>query len=127
MKRLSKDDQATRQEHVDNLNEAADAVREAVAEVNALIDSKLNPAILAYNDRASDAAAFRDEIVGQMDEYVDKRSDKWRESEAGESYEAWKNDWESLDTNELSEAELIEEPDMEFADELNELQSEPDR
>jgi transposase len=63
MKRLSKDQKQQRAHLVTRLNDAAEAVRAALAAVNAEIAGKLNSAIENYNLVVSVAEAFRDEIV----------------------------------------------------------------
>ena len=59
MKRLSKDQKQQRADLVTRLNDAAEAVRAALAAVNAEIAGKLNPAIENYNLVVSVVEAFR--------------------------------------------------------------------
>jgi hypothetical protein len=70
MKRLSKDQKQQRADLVTRLNDAAEAVRAALAAVNAEIASKLNSAIENYDLVVSVVEAFRDEIVSEMEHYA---------------------------------------------------------
>src|SRR4029077_8666276 len=75
MKRLSKDQKRQRADLVTRLNDAAEAVRAALAAVNAEIAGKLNSAIENYNLVVSVVEAFRDEIVSEMEHYERLRDD----------------------------------------------------
>src|SRR5262245_64564344 len=72
MKRLSKDQKQQRADLVTRLNDAAEAVRAALAAVNAEIAGKLNSAIENYNLVVSVVEAFRDEIVSEMEYYASR-------------------------------------------------------
>ena len=65
MKRLSKDQKQQRADLVTRLNDAAEAVRAALAAVHTEIAGKLNSAIENYNLVVSVVEAFRDEIVSK--------------------------------------------------------------
>jgi hypothetical protein len=112
MKNLSKDEKAQKLSLHELLTSASSDVQLAVAEVNALIEAKLKPAIEAYNNILDDMESFRDEIKGQMDDYFGERSDKWQEGDAGTAYQAWITEWENFDVSHLDEIEPIQEPEM---------------
>ena len=118
MKRLSKDQKQQRADLVTRLNDAADAVRAALAAVNAEIAGKLNSAIENYNLVVSVVEAFRDEIVSEMEHYASDRSDRWQKSERGQRHEAWKQEWEGLEVTALDAIDAIDEPEMAHANEL---------
>lgn len=124
MKRLTKLQETTRSELVDALRGKAAKVQEALAEVNQAIVDKLNVAIQEYNDKLTEADSFRDEITAAMSDYMDERSDKWREGDAASEHESWMGEWEGLDTDHIDEASEIDEPDMAHADEMENLQNE---
>ena len=126
MKRLSKDQKQQRADRVTRLNDAAKAVRAAVATVNAEIAGKLNSAIENYNLVVSVVEAFRDEIVSEMEHYASDRSDRWQKSERGQRHEAWKQEWEGLDVTALDAIDAIDEPEMAHANELESIQSQPE-
>src|SRR5262249_43165321 len=85
MKRLSKDQKQQRADLVTRLNDAAEAVRAALAAVNAEITGKLNSAIENYNLVVSVVEAFRDEIVGEMEHYASDHSDRWQKNDPAPS------------------------------------------
>ena len=126
MKRLSKDQKQQRADLVTRLNHAAEAVRVALAAVNAEIAGKLNPAIENYNLVVSVVEAFRDEIVSGMEHYASDGSDRWQKSERGQRHEAWKQEWEGLDVTALDAIDAIDEPEMAHANELESIQSQPE-
>ena len=111
MKRLSKDQKQQRADLVTRLNDAAEAVRAALAAVNAEIAGKLNSAIENYNLVVSVVELFRDEIVSEMEHYASDRSDRWQKSERGQRHEAWKQEWEGLDVTALDAIDAIDEPE----------------
>jgi hypothetical protein len=123
MKRLSKDQKQQRADLVTRLNDAAEAVRVALAAVNADIAGKLDPAIENYNLAVSVVEAFRDKIINELEHYASDRSDRWQHSERGQSHEAWKQEWEGLDITALDAFDEIDEPEMAHASELESLQS----
>ena len=126
MKRLSKDRKQQRADLVTRLNDAAEAVRAALVAVNAEIAGKLNSAIENYNLILSVAEAFRDEIVSELEHYASDRSDRWQNSERGQSHEAWKQEWEVLDVTGLDAIDEIDEPEMAHANELESIRSQPE-
>jgi hypothetical protein len=123
MKRLYKKQKQQRADLVTRLNDAAEAVRAALAAVNAEIAGKLNSAIENYNLVVSVVEAFRDEIVSEMEHYASDRSDRWQKSERSQRHEAWKQEWEGLDVTAL---DAIDEPEMAHANELESIQSQPE-
>ena len=126
MKRLSKDRKQQRADLVTRLNDAAEAVRAALVAVNAEIAGKLNSAIENYNLILSVAEAFRDEIVSELEHYASDRSDRWQNSERGQSHEAWKQELEVLDVTVLDAIDELDEPEMAHANELESLRSQPE-
>jgi hypothetical protein len=123
MKRLSKGQKQQRADLVTRLNDAAEAVRAALAVVNTEIAGKLNSAIENYNLVVSVVEAFRDEIVSEMENYASDRSDRWQKSEKGDRHEAWKQEWEGLDVTALDAIDEIDEPEMAHTNELESIRS----
>jgi hypothetical protein len=83
------------------LAERAEALGEALGVLNAKIE--------AYNEGV-------EEIRDLAEQYYDERSERWQESEAGESYQEWidaMEEIEELDTD-TPETEEVEEPDMDI-------------
>jgi hypothetical protein len=123
---IVKDQKKQRADLVTRLNDAAEAVRAALAAVNAEIAGKLNSAIENYNLVVSVVEAFRDEIVSEMEHYASDRSDRWQKSERGYRHEAWKQEWEGLDVTALDAIDAIDEPEMAHVNELESIQSQPE-
>ena len=126
MKRLSKHQKQQRADLVTRLNDAAEAVRTALAAVNAEIAGKLNSAVENYNLVVSVVEVFRDEIVSEMEYYASARSDRWQKSERGQRHEAWEQEWEGLDVTALDAIDEIDEPEMAQANELEAMRSQPE-
>jgi hypothetical protein len=114
MKRLTKNMVNRQQGLAARLEEAAKAIADA--------QEALGNAVSTYNDVLSDAREFRDELVSDMDSFASERSDKWQESEAGQEYDAWKDEWEQLD---LDDIDPPEEYELEHADSLDQLNDQP--
>ena len=125
MNRLSKNQKHQRADLVTRLNDAAEAVRAALAAVNTEIAGKLNSAIENYNLVVSVAEAFRDEIVSELEHYSSNRSDRWQRSERSQRHEAWKQEWEGLDVTALDAIDKIDEPELVHANEFESIRSQP--
>jgi ribosomal 50S subunit-associated protein YjgA (DUF615 family) len=124
MKRLSKTQEKTKAELIEALGKAAETVREALETVNTAIEANLNPAIETYNNALTEVETFRDEIVGEMDNYYNERSDNWRDGDAGSNYTDWKGEWEGLDISEVEAVEQIDEPTLNHGEEVDALATE---
>jgi hypothetical protein len=72
----------------------------------------LNNAIIHFNEQRSAFESFRDGVYGEIESFVDDKSDRWREGETGAAHEAWKDEWseEICDEVEEIDAELREYP-----------------
>ena len=139
MKKLTASQQARHQEIVDKLEEYQ-------AEGSALVE--------AYNDRLEElyqelhdtvrklgsdllsdigdldrscleeAEEFAEEVRDSLTEFFDARSEKWQESEKGQEYQSWIDEWEAAastigDPQEFVEVhEVYDEPDHADWDEL---------
>ena len=124
MKRLTKSQETARAQLTNDLREAQAEVEGAASDVNAMIGEKLNVAIANYNEALTAIIEFRDEVVGEMETYYDEKSEKWQESEAASNYSTWKDQWESMDLDEIDEVNEVESPDMDHADNMDALPSE---
>lgn len=138
MKQLSKADDERRTEEVEKVRDAAQKVRDAIEKVNALIDQantlideEVNPAIRDLNEQRTETGGFVEDLVSTMNDYIDARSDKWRDSDAGQEYTTWKDGYEAIDFGAISEVEhvtRVEDPDDldTAADELEQQATTPD-
>ena len=123
MKHLSRPQEDARAKLLDELRNAKAAVEETVAAVNSAIDEKVNGAIGNYNTALTALAEFRDDIVSQMEEYYDTRTESWQNGDAGSNYSSWKDEWEGVDLNEIDEVDFVETPDMNHDEDADALPS----
>jgi chromosome segregation ATPase len=114
MKKLTKDQLAARDDLMKRLREAGEHIAPAIEAANAAID--------AYNAILADVETWRDEIVGEMESYVEERSEKWHESDAASEYSDWKGEFEGLDASEIDALDI---PETELADNLEALPDQP--
>lgn len=91
MKKLSKAQVGEHQTVAKTLHEKWSEYQEALSELNGAIQ---------------DARELRDEVTGEMEGYYDERSDKWRQSEAGDQYGEWKSAWDEIALDDVEEPEL---------------------
>lgn len=114
MKKLTKHALTERDEITGKLTDTYNALEEALLTFNNAMqtvwDTDVEPAIEAYNAAVEAAKEWRDEQVGEMEQYIDERSEKWEEGEAGQRYTAWKQEYEYLELErvELSMPEPVE-------------------
>jgi predicted nucleic acid-binding Zn-ribbon protein len=127
--KLSKQEIATRDEHVEklekawaDLQQAVNAYNEAETKQRELVDK----AVADYNDVMNEAKSFAEEIANRTDGEYEDKSEKWREGEKGQAAAEFKYAWQSIDMEEIELAwpvELdIDDPD--HAPELAELPTE---
>jgi hypothetical protein len=126
MKRISVAQNKQRDELLARLELADKAMQDAIALINSMIEGDLNKVIDSYNEVVADVETFRDELVGEMREYFDDRSDKWRDGEAGQAYNSWMGEWEYLDVSPVEAVEAIEDRTVEHYENLANLMSEVD-
>lgn len=74
--------------------------------------AELNTAIIAFNEVRQKFEDFRDTVYGEIEAFVDDKSDRWREGETGAAHESWKDEWSEEICDEIEEidAELREYP-----------------
>jgi hypothetical protein len=101
----------------DKVSQAWAKVAEAVEYFNTELDeawgNTLQPALEEYNEAVADANAWKQEVAGDIQAYIDERSDKWREGEACGRYEAWREPYD----DEISSAEFERPDDLDLGDE----------
>lgn len=109
MKRLSKTDSTRAADYGDQLAKAGVKVSEKFAAAQAAVEA-LNAEIEAFNELASEADGFREDIVNMMDEYMGERSEKWPDTDAGQAYDEWKQEWESATIQQLETVADLDDP-----------------
>src|SRR5215510_638055 len=149
MKKLDKSLLASREEIVERLRvefgdiegtvdyfnqtmaEAWSAVQSAIEAYNTRLDEEwgngLGPMIESYNGTIADANGWRQDVVNSISEYIENKSEKWQESENGQRYAAWRDEFDhefsSFDQDRPEELSL-DEPDeitLEWLDDVAEL------
>lgn len=116
MKKLSKTDIKERDELVSYLRTKSEVVHDRVQEVNEAIQS-LNDAISDYNATINDANEWAQQLVGQMEDFKEAKSEKWQDSDTGQQYDSWIQQWAD-DLEEIDEVPDVDAPDMNAADDL---------
>src|SRR5262245_25912387 len=127
MKALSKTEREQRDDICTRLRDGWSSLEDAYEQVSSAIGD-FNTERERYNEIVNEAQGFAEDIASQIEGYMDERSDKWREGDRGQEYEAWLSVWQ----NDLAfdEVEELEEPGMpdggDLADELENAQEAPE-
>lgn len=127
MKKLSKTELEARAALVAKLKDKFEQLVDGCDQFNSAVNDAwglyVENAQVEYNDALKEAEDWRDQIVSQIDEYVDGRSDKWREGDQGQKYEDWKSELEgiSFTESEMEEPSGVEVDVENVADELDGL------
>src|SRR5262245_1375935 len=126
MKGLNKNQQAQRDEFVNQLQKAHEGV---TAKYSALVSAmeEYNAELEKYNAVVVEAETWGSEVTGDMQSYMDEKSERWQESEAGTTYGEWKDTWEGIDYAQIDAMEIPNEPEIEsFITEFSDLPTEPE-
>ncbi|WNM70219.1 hypothetical protein [Myxococcus phage Mx1] len=105
MKKLDKKQTQRQLELVKSLGNKAGDLREAITVFNEKLAAarvEVEERLKDYNEALDEARGFRDDVVADMEAYVDERSEKWQDSDAGSAYISWKDSWEQLDLEDAS-------------------------
>lgn len=129
MKKLSRQQLQEKEQHVQKIREAKEALEREIGKFNTELGVLRNPveqALANLNDAVTAANEFRQGIADDQENYYDERSEKWQEGDNGSAYSEWKDSW----GNEFSEVEMefpdeLEEPDCDAADDLETMPDEP--
>lgn len=114
MKKLSKKQEAEFQSRLDDIQEKQEAVDKAHQGMQKTVED-YNEEVRGYNELVQNLMDYRDELVADMQCYFDDRSERWQEGEAGQNYQSWMSDWETLEVEcMLEEAECPPDPSSEF-------------
>ena len=123
--------QITEREHLTKrLTAAEERVRETITKFNAVQREAFNDvaeAIRVLDTAVTNVDTFRDILATAMGEYHADRSEKWQESEAGETYDGWIGAWEeSIESVVIDPPEEIEMPDVWPSAQFAEMPNEPE-
>lgn len=130
MKRLDKTQKIDWTNHQKSINEARNALEQAIEKFNIALAANSGPvqaALEVLNEAVVNADTWRGEIADAMEEYAGERSDNWQESDAGSTYRGWIDEWSNeLEQIDLDLPEPLEVPDCEAADALEQLPETPE-
>lgn len=68
-------------------------------------------AIEALNDQLANAREFRDQVVGEIETYIEDKSERWQEGDTGSSWSSWKEEWEALDLDDCEVPDRLDAED----------------
>lgn len=129
MKKLSADQEGKREAFANDLDKLFDELKEAHGKFEDVV-SEYNIAVTAINEKISDIKEFVTEITTDIQQFIDDKSEKWQEGDAGESYGNWRDAWEELETEEVQGIDMPTDPEMmpeyNIAGALRDLPSEPE-
>ncbi len=130
MKMLSKTLCQEQMTHAQTVREKYAALEEAVESCNATMAMQrehLEGTIADLNAVIDAANSWRGDIAQQQLDWMTDRSERWQESDAGQAYASWQQDWEAdfqlVDDIDLPE---IECPGCDVADEIDGLAASSD-
>lgn len=129
MKMLSDADQKVRDALLQRLADRRAELEAAITQANAVIDEKaqvIEDAVASVNEVIRELDGWRDDLRGQMQDHFDGRSEKWQETDAGQDYLSWLDEWgEPIEEIEVEMPGKIEMPEDVATEATNELRSEP--
>jgi hypothetical protein len=129
MKKLSRKQEIQKQELAEKMAAAKEGLEVEINAYNGVLQEaweRLEEALSKLNEAIQEAEEFRVEIAGAQEEYYDERSERWQEGDAGQAYQAWKQDWEmELSEVEMEQPDDLEMPDAEAIDNFELLNDEP--
>jgi predicted component of type VI protein secretion system len=123
MRSVSKETRIRYEALMDELNEASKDVTDAHQKLEDAIREPMQHLISAteaYNQKVMDLNDCIDEIIGEIDDFMSDKSDKWLEGDVAQQYEGWKETLENhrIEQVEVPEEEVIECPDVVVVDEV---------
>jgi hypothetical protein len=130
MKRLSTEQEKTKRRLLAAALHQRDKLEQQVEAYNAAVAAaweKLAAAIEDVNAALAELNDFIGGVTGDMEAYADGRSERWQESDAGQNYLAWKDQWlaATLDDVDLDQPEDIDMPEVPI-EQVEELPDAPD-
>ncbi len=129
MKKLNKTEVKTKNALSTSITEIRDRLEDECGKPE---DEREMDAILAllarYNAALSDALDFCEDKASRLQDYMDDRSESWRESDAASACEDWKSQWEDVDFEPIALEDLGDPPNVDdlqdHADTLDQIPDE---
>lgn len=102
MKSATKEQKKQHTAHVERLRACQEAVLTAKEAMEDPL-ATLATAIQEFNEAASEANGFCEELAADIESYMDERSDAWREGDKAQEYDSWKSAVEDATVEELED------------------------
>jgi len=123
MPKLTKAQKTAKDQISTDLANAWTDLEEAFEQYNLRVQeafATLQAQITLYNNELSKARDFASEVAQETADYISEKSDKWQESDKGQEYQSFQEEYESL---QLDDIELDEPAEIElvFCDNHSEL------
>jgi plasmid maintenance system antidote protein VapI len=102
--RLTKEELRTRTQLIDDLNIAATAIDQAVAQYNLDVDHLRTPVELAvtkYNELVAKARDLCVQVAGRAEQDLGDKSEEWMETEKGLASQSWQESWDGIELDDL--------------------------
>lgn len=129
MKKLSRDQIKEKEAHAEEIRDKKEALDEAIVAYNKAMEepkAAVEKALEELNEAIREANEWRTNTASDMQSYMDERSDKWHEGEAGSQYSGWKDKFEEeMEAIGLELPEELEEVECEYEQEMNDLPNSP--
>jgi uncharacterized protein YukE len=96
MKNLTREQIQTKLNLAQRLSEVGEELQDAITRHNLLLDAahtEIEALAGRYNEVRQEAQDFIEGIHEEQEAYSSDRSDQWREGDAGQAYEEWKDAW----------------------------------
>ncbi|MDP9315983.1 MAG: hypothetical protein M3R24_34865 [Chloroflexota bacterium] len=124
MRKLNQIQLQQREAIATTLRQTFNELQEQVDVLNVIL-GKITETQERFNNAVELANSFTQQIAQLQQEYYDERSEQWQESEGGENYQEWIDEWESFSLDEieldLSDSLVELSEGEEYADQLEEL------
>jgi len=119
MKKFSKADVVKRDGYINKLKSAQADIETAIREVNSVVQE--------YNDTLAEAQGWLEDLGSSIESYMDEKSEKWQEGDAGSAFSEWKDAIENAasELTDLEDAEYDTGPIDDHVNTLNDLPEEP--
>jgi hypothetical protein len=111
MKSLSKYDEERRAKISAHLQEQAQEVEKAHAELTEAIET-YNAVIASYNEVVTEATGFAEDMASAIGAYIDEKSEKWQDSDRGQAFTDWQDEFQNADFEEIDTVEVPNLPEF---------------
>jgi archaellum component FlaC len=108
MKKLSRSETQEQAVFIKNLRDKESVINQMIGEANEIID-KINETLQSLETEMNNVESWRDEITSDIDDFMDKRSEKWQESDAADKYRDWRTQFDDIPFAAVEMIEKIEE------------------